>query len=229
VRMGAPFDHLSAVARAAKRRGLTRCLSWRISGARLEQVAVQLTVYTWLTFIRLGIHRSPRKKGFAVDSCLVALELVARAKEDIRQSIKNPGIVWLLITSACDRCASFLTAYYAEDVRSCDERSQRYEAGRLLLILAAMEGGSECDTLEALRVMGTRSVDTQGQKPKKRYRLAGEARERPVTDYRHYKRYGHLARMEQRVATELHALVARPDRLELALETNGSTAVAKYL
>jgi hypothetical protein len=174
-------------------------------------------------------YTGAREERLAVDLFLASVKLIARAKEDIRQSIKNPDIGWLLATSAFDRCASFLVAYYAEDARSRDDRLHRYEAGRLLFILAAMEGGSEYDTLEALRVMGTRSVDTQGQKLGRRYQLAGEARERPVTDCRHYKRYGHLARMEQRVATELHALVARPDRLELALETNGVIAVAKYL
>jgi hypothetical protein len=164
-----------------------------------------------------------------VKSFLDSVESVTKAKEDIRQSIKNPDIDWLLATSACDRCASFLTVYYAADARSRDERLQRYEAGRLLFILAAMEGENECDTLEALRVMGTRNVDTLG-KPKlmERYRLAGEARERPVTDARHYDRR-HRPRLEQRLATELHALVARPDRLELALETNGVTAVVTYL
>lgn len=164
-----------------------------------------------------------------MDSFLVALELVTRAKEDIRQSIRNPDIDWLLATTACDRCASFLTAYYTADARCRNERSQQYDAGRLLFILAAMEGGSECDTLEALRLIGTRSVDTQGQKRQRRYELAGQARERPVTDPQHYKRYGHLARTQQRLATELHTLVARPDRLELGLETNGRVAVAKYL
>jgi hypothetical protein len=164
-----------------------------------------------------------------LNTFLKAIENVTRAKEDIRQSIKNSDIDWLLATSACDRCASFLVAYYAADTRSRDERLQRYEAGRLLLILAVMEGGSECDILEALRVMGTRSVDTQGQDRRRRYQLAGQARERPVSDYRHYVRYGHLARLQQRLATDLHALVARPDRLELALETNGAKVVARYL
>jgi hypothetical protein len=162
-----------------------------------------------------------------VNTFLEAVESVTSAKEDIRQSIKNLGIVWLLATSAAETCAGFLAPYYAQDAGTTDER--QYEAGQLLLILAAMEGGSECDTLEALRVMGVRKVDTRGQDRKRRYRLAGQARERPVTDHRHYERYGHLARMQERVASELHALVARPDRLELALETNGRVAVAEYL
>lgn len=158
-----------------------------------------------------------------------AVETITTTEEDIRKSIHDPDIDWLFATSAYDRCAGFLASYYAADRRKSDEPLQRYEAGQLLLILAAMEGGSECDTLEALRVMGARSVDTRGKERKERYRLAGEARERPVTDPRHYKRYGHLGRLQERIASELHALVARPDRLELALETNGATAIAKYL
>jgi hypothetical protein len=165
-----------------------------------------------------------------MDSILQAVEAVTTAKEDIRESIKNPDLDWLLATSACEQCASFLTEYYAADTRNTDERLQRYEASRLLLILAAMEGESESDTLEALRLMGARNVDTRGRpKITERYRLAGEARTRTVTDPRHYERYGHLARTQQRVASELHALVARPDRLQVALETNGAVAVARYL
>jgi hypothetical protein len=126
-------------------------------------------------------------------------------------------------------CADFLAACSAPGAGDTDEEFRRYEAGELLFVLAAMEGESARDTLEALRVMGTRSVDARGQKRAIRYKRAGEARERPVTDPRHYERYGHLARMEQRLASELHALVARPGRLEVALETNGMTAVAKYI
>jgi hypothetical protein len=164
-----------------------------------------------------------------MDRFLQAVEIVTTAKEDIRESIKNPDIDWLLATSACEQCARFLSAQYARDARDIDEQHKRYEAGRLLLILAAMEGESDNDTLEALRPMGTRNVDTRGKKLEERYRLTGEALKRPVTDPRHYKRYGHRARMQQRLATELHALVARPDRLQVALETNGAVAVARYL
>jgi hypothetical protein len=163
-----------------------------------------------------------------MDRFLQVVETVTTAKEDIRDSITNPDIQWLLDTSACQRCASFLVDFYAESARNCDEAMQRYEAGRLLLVLAAMEGENEHDTLEALRLMGARSVDARVSKRSERYRRAGEARERPVTDDRHYERSGHLGQTQQRLATELHALVARPDRLELALETNGRVAVVKY-
>src|SRR5271165_1921324 len=121
-----------------------------------------------------------------MDRFLQVVETVTTAKEDIRHSIRNPDIQWLLDTSACDRCASFLVDFYAEDARNCDEAMQRYEAGRLLLILAAMEGESENDTLEALRLLGARSVDTLGKEPEARYRLAGKARKRTVTDPKHY-------------------------------------------
>lgn len=160
---------------------------------------------------------------------LKAVRAVTTSNQDIRTSIKDADLAWLLQTAACERCGEFLAAFYASDARSVDDIQRRYEAGRLLLTLAAMEGENGCDTLEALRVMGARNVDARGKKRSARYRKAGEARARPVSDYRHYDRAGHLSRVEHRVATELHALVARPDRLTLALETNGVEAVARYL
>jgi hypothetical protein len=165
----------------------------------------------------------------ALTRFLETVESVTRAREDIRRAIKNPDIAWLLTTSACDRCVGFVAMYYGVDKPHTDEVLRRYEAGELLFVLAAMQGGSEHDTLEALCVMGVRSIDAQGQSREKRLRFAGGSRRRPVTNARHYERYGHLARMEQRVTSELHTLVARPDRLELALETNGMEAMAKYI
>jgi hypothetical protein len=170
----------------------------------------------------------PSRKAEMANMMFQAVESVSRSKEDIRLSIKNPDIAWLLATSAAKTCDAFLATYRAADAIT-DEDFRRYESGRLLFVLAAMEGGNEYDTLEALRVMGTRNVDTQGRPRKARYKKAGEARHRPVTDPRHYDRGGHLARMEQRVAGELHALMVQPERLEQALEANGAIAVAKYI
>jgi hypothetical protein len=163
-----------------------------------------------------------------MDGFIEAVEMITSAKEDIRKTIQNPDIDWLLATSACSRCVRFLVAFYATDARNGAERLLRYEAGRLLFVLAAMEGENEHDTLEALRLMGAKGVDARVPKLQ-RYRKAGEARERPVTDPRHYDRYGHLERAQQWLATELHSLVVRPDRLEAALEINGTAAVVKYL
>jgi hypothetical protein len=63
---------------------------------------------------------------------------------------------------------------------------------------------------------------------KERYRIAGQARARPVSDPRHYERV-HLPVTRQRLVGELHALVTRPDRLEEALVAHGARAKAKYL
>jgi hypothetical protein len=158
-----------------------------------------------------------------------AIESVTKPKEDIRQSIRNPDIAWLLSTSACERCASFLAECATVDVKDTDPQLRRYEAGEVLLILVAMEAGNGHDVLEALRLLGTRSVDARGSMPeKRRYRKAGEARLRPVTDARHYERV-HLPQMRQRLTSELHALVTRSDRLEAALTANGITAKTAYL
>lgn len=156
--------------------------------------------------------------------------MITRPKEDIRQSIRNPEIDWLLRTSACERCVRFLaeggTTSASKDI---DAQLRRYEAGSLLVILVAMEAGSGCDVLEVLRVVGTRNVDAHGYMPdKERYRMAGQARHRPVNDPRHYERV-HLPKMRQQLASEMHRLITHPDHLEAALETNGATAVAKYL
>lgn len=158
-----------------------------------------------------------------------ATAAITGAKDDVRHSIGAEEVAWLLDTSACARCAAFLSAHSAPDARERDHEQERLAAGQLLLILAAMEGESEHDTLEVLRLMGTRSVDTRGKHRVDRHRLAGEARRRPIADPRHYKRFGHLARAEQRLSSELHALVTRPKRLEAALAANGAEAVARYL
>jgi hypothetical protein len=160
---------------------------------------------------------------------LQALESTTTAKEDIRQSIKKPNIEWLLHTSACGRCMDYLAAYCQADTHNIDEQLQRYEAGRLLLILMAMEAGDAYAVREALCLLGARGVDARLPSAKQRRARAGKEREKPLTNERWYVRAGHFARMQQCLASELHSLVARPERLELALETNGATAVAKYL
>jgi hypothetical protein len=75
-----------------------------------------------------------------VNTSLKAVESVTTAKEDIRLSIKNPDIAWLLPTSAAERCAGFLASFYAPDAGNADERW--YDTGRLLLILAMMEAAT---------------------------------------------------------------------------------------
>jgi hypothetical protein len=164
----------------------------------------------------------------SMSSFLEVSKLLTSTKEYVTESIKHPDIAWLLNTSACERCMRFLETLDASDT-DVDEQVRRYEAGCLLVILAAMEREDKHDVLELLRLMGAKNVDARVRELPRRRQLAGEARERPVTDPVHYKRYGHLAQAQQQLAAELHALVARPARLEAALETNGATAVARHL
>jgi len=156
-----------------------------------------------------------------VTAYLGVVVLVTTAEEDLSGSVRDTAMGWLLDTSACERCAKYLGVYYASDA---PDPPQRYEAAQLLFVLAAMETENPHDIREALCLVGARGVGARGKGAKGRRKAAGESRERPVTDPRHYERYGYLERMQQRLAIELQALVARPDRLQVALEANGAAA-----
>ncbi len=145
----------------------------------------------------------------------------------LSESIKDPSLAWLLDSSACERCFTYLAP--DADAEQLNPQSERYRAGGLLVVLAAMQVGTDEDALEALRLVAARRVDTRGAELKYRYKRAGEARRRPVSDARHYQRAGHVQRMQRRLADELYDLVTHPDILERALDANGATARAKYL
>jgi hypothetical protein len=118
--------------------------------------------------------------------------------------------------------------YNQRDEKCIEITRELYRGGRLLFILAAMRLTNENDRLEALRNLGTRGVDAYNLKGQKRRKRAGEARERPVTDARHYVRGNHLERSQKKIADELYVLMVEPDALEKTLIQHGKVAVSKH-
>lgn len=145
----------------------------------------------------------------------------------LRQAIANPSLGWLLDSEACSICFIYLLDRTASAPPNLEIERER--AGCLLVILAAMQVGTDNDKLEALRLIATKRVDTRGAPLKARYELAGKARARPVNDHRHYLRHGHLKRMRDRLADELYDLMWHQEILERAIEIDGDEAVMKYL
>lgn len=164
-----------------------------------------------------------------MDSVVGAVRMVITADGGIREAIQDKGLDWLVASSACEECTNYLVERDNRDIVQIDMERERRRGAGLLFILAAMQLGSAESTLEALRPMATRSVDTRGLAPAQRLQKAGEARRRPITSERHYVRSGHASRMQQRLSEELYALITHIDLLKRVLAENGETAVARYL
>jgi hypothetical protein len=147
----------------------------------------------------------------------------------LREAIRHELLARLLDSAACMRCVVYLTECRQQGDIHVESERERFRAGCLLFILAAMQVGTEEDVLEALRLIAASKVDTRGASIKDRYERAGMARRRPVKDPRHYDRTGYPDRMRQRLADELYDLVTYADILERALKENGALARLKYL
>jgi hypothetical protein len=165
-----------------------------------------------------------------VNTFLDAVEKVTTgdAGLSLREAVEDNTLKWLLESAACDNCVVYLGGG-RDQGGTANLKFERYRAACLLFILSSMQVGTDEDTLEALRLLAANKVDTRGASLKERYERAGRARKRPVSDARHYVRYGHLDRMQRRVANELYDLVTHKDILERALEKNGKMAVERYL
>ncbi|MFZ1153694.1 MAG: hypothetical protein WAN93_02180 [Solirubrobacteraceae bacterium] len=164
-----------------------------------------------------------------MDSVVGVVRMVITADGGIREAIQDKSVDWIVASPACRECTNYLVERDNRDIAQIDMKWERRRGASLLLILAAMQLGSAESTLEALRSMATRSVDTRGLAPALRLRKAGEARKRPITSERHYVRYGHAARMQQRLSEELYVLITHIDLLKRVLAENGEKAVARYL
>jgi hypothetical protein len=158
--------------------------------------------------------------------CLSAVQFVTEAKRDLRHSIGAERLSWLLGTEACAQCVAFLVRHPSRG--GLDEGQLLPDAGRLLLILAAMRAGS-CERDEILCLMGTRGVDAYGAPREQRFRMAALARRRPLRDPRWYQRSGQLACTQRRLADALDALVSSPALLAQTLASQGEAAVSRYL
>ena len=161
-----------------------------------------------------------------MDAFRELIKHVTTAAEDIRTSVQDSEVAWLLGRSAAEVCAEYLVTHHAAD--EDDKQQLLYLAGRLLLILTAMQVGDSHSMMEALCLMGTRNTPAFGLKPVERREAAAGERKRPLYDDRGYVRK-HLPTMQQRLGRELHRLVTLPGLLTQALTENGAEAVERYL
>lgn len=165
------------------------------------------------------------------DKYLEAVVTVTKktVEKGVRRAVENDSLQWLRDSPASSRALVFLIEHEKRDAEQIIRERERYRAVRLLFTLAAMQVESDRLMMEALCCLGTRSVGLPAKGWRKRYKAAGAWLERPIRVERNYERYGHLARVQLRLADDLYDLVTHPDILELALEKNGAIAVAKYL
>jgi hypothetical protein len=164
-----------------------------------------------------------------MDLLVWVVRKVTTADGGIGEAIQDKSLEEFCASPACERCTRYLAARDGLDISQADQQRERCRGARLLCILAAMKLGTEERVLEALRTMGVRGVDTLGLPTKKRYKMAGEARERPITSARYYVRGGHLTRMQQRLADELYDLITQTDLLETALAEHGEVAAGRHV
>lgn len=173
-----------------------------------------------------------------MDEHLPAVKKVTDAKYGLIEAIKSPELSWLLETSACERCVSFVNEHEpADNAQVTDDRERRF-GGCLLFILAAKclkdeDDSDACDdgdsdSREALRLMGAKQVDVRGMSAAKRRGVAARGRNKPVTE-RTYFRSGYYARMQQNIADQLYLLITREEALNKALAQYGKESVDKHL
>jgi hypothetical protein len=163
-----------------------------------------------------------------MDTYFDAIRHVTTARHDVRRSIQDSAVDWLLDTAACAQCATYVSEHHHPEPSRILDRRERCLGGRLLLVLAAMQLANEHETRQALVLQGAGGVDARGDPPSERYRNAGQSLRKPVTA-RSYQRGGHLLKLQQALAEELYILVTRPDSLSVVLELHGAEAVARHL
>jgi hypothetical protein len=161
-----------------------------------------------------------------MDAFRELIKHITKAQEDIRTSIQDSEVAWLLDRSAAEVCAEYLVTHHAAD--EDDQRQLLYLAGRLLLILTCMQAGDSHKMMEALCLIGARNTAGFEKKPVERREAAALERKRPLYDERGYLRK-HVPAVQQRLGRELHRLVTFPGLLSQALTENGAEAVEQYL
>jgi hypothetical protein len=173
-----------------------------------------------------------------MDQYLPAVKKVTDGKDGLIEAIKSPELAWLLETSSCERCVSFVNEYEPADNSQVTDDRERYFGGCLLLILAAKrlkdeDDSDACedgdsDSLEALRLMGAKRVDVLGMSAAKRRGVAARGRKKSVSP-RTYLRSGYYTRMQQNIADQLYLLITREEALHQALAQHGKESMVKHL
>jgi hypothetical protein len=159
----------------------------------------------------------------------VYVRMVTHANEGIKEAVQRDDLDPLRNSPACSRCTDYLIASRKRDHARIDVNRESRRALTLLFTLAAMRLGDEHDVLEGLRLINARGVDTLGRPVSHRFRMAGEARKKPIRSERYYVRSGIAERTEKRLAEELYNILTDDEILCCALEAEGPKAVATHI